>query len=256
VAVKLDHVAFGTRSRKAAIEAMEALGFAAPALGRCTWRIAGAEHAADSASVVFAGEYLDFIEIANERWAAYLATSPAFVRGFAPTALVFSGAPRTADLEPYPIVRRLEADPAAEVAYEFAPLGDGSLPLGWIADAGPHALRRPVWTSHPNTALGILAVHLHTTSPGDALRTFAAAPLACAAGAGADRVDVGTAQVRLVQNLGAVPAYIAAVVFRVASLATARRVVGERGVAFAERADGIEIDRAQGFGVAVAFAEA
>jgi len=187
MSVKLDHVAFGTRDRDETARVLESLGFAF-AFSRCEWTIAGMRHSADAVSCVFASEYLDFIEIADEGWKQRLASSQLHRRGSAPTAVVLSGlrpdrvhaesrSVGSSAPEPYAITRRLAGDGAAVACYEFLALPRSAQPFALVADASPDLLRRPEWTAHPNGAFGIAAVHLRVPSVSEAMASLSRPPL-------------------------------------------------------------------------------
>ena len=146
--IALDHVAFGASDRDAAAEALESLGFTCSAPSRCDWEVSGSRYSAEATCVVFAHQYLDFIEISDPKWDEHLSSSPVYRRGAAPTGVVLSGIQpvwahasmdggKPSRPEPYPITRRLRTDPPIEISYRFLPLQGMGLPLGLISDSSP-----------------------------------------------------------------------------------------------------------------------
>jgi hypothetical protein len=232
---RLDHVAFGVLDRAAASAAMACLGFTT-APSRCRWEIDGAPYSAAAASVVFAAEDLDLIEIADPRFAAHLARSPVHARGMAPTGVVLSGA--RPECPSYPITRELGGTPPVEIPYRYFTTGGRDLPFGAIADPAPEALRRREWTAHDNTALGIAEVHLRVPSVADARNALAGGV------PGSLRIDAGPAEEA---------AAVVALAIRVASLEAAERALARGGVTFARGPARLDVAPEQGFGTAFAF---
>ncbi len=277
--VVLDHVAFGARDREAAADAVEALGFTPSAPSRCDWESSGSHYSADATCVVFPHQYLDFIQISNPRWDEHLASSSVYARGTAPTGVVLSGIelePAYAriaggdppQLEPYPIMRRVEADPPFDIAYRFLPLERLGLPLGLISDSSPQALRRPDWLLHPNTAIGIATVHLRVPSVREGASRLAQEPLSLRSTTGLPEVVVGAARIRLHEEpsegyLRTVSQLLPrlenptllALEFHVASIEAAARILVSGAVRFTKALGTLEIDPDQGFGTGILFRE-
>lgn len=181
--VELDHLAFGCADVGATREDLERLGFSPTPLSSCSWLQDGAETSARSVSVVFAEQYLDFIEILDPRWRDHLTTSEVYGRGVAPSGIVVRGpAPaealstwraRGAEVdEPYEIVRDFEDGGVTQIHYEFLALRGSGLPLGLIRDTAPSAMRTQAWTSHPNGATGIRRLHLRVPSVAQSRRSL------------------------------------------------------------------------------------
>jgi len=266
--IQLDHIAFGIRSAASAAETLRALGFADGPFSSCAWEIAGEPYAADAVCCVFERTYLDLIEVSDAEWNAHLASSPVYSRGLAPTGVVLSGVdPRAASEhlggEPYWITRHLASDPPRAIGHEFLSLSSLKLPFGLVRDEAPGALRDVSPRAHPNTALGISAVHLRVASVAAVLARLEREPLAIPS---ATPLAIGSTQIWLHEDPRS--GYLARVAsllpqtrrpallaldFPVTSLEAAADVLQTRGVAFAASDDAISIEPGQGFGTGIVF---
>jgi hypothetical protein len=269
--IVLDHVAFGTSARSAATESIETLGFTPSPPSSCEWESHGERQSADAVCCVFDREYLDFITISTPEWLERLSSSSVYWRGLAPTGIVVSGAqPSTAaqhvNAKPYPIFRHLHVDPPSSISYESFPLASLGLPLGLIADSSPITLRRTSSLSHPNTALGVSAVHLRVASQPSALQALTHKPLSLPS---STTVRVGSARLHVHERPS--DPYLAhvyellphterpvllAVDYAVASLEVAAMALRRRGVGFSSTSRALSVNPDQGFGAGVIFSQA
>lgn len=180
LAAQLDHVPFGVVDLAAAGEMLRALGFV-PVLGRCSWSLGGRNFRAGSLSVMFADNYLDFIEIDTPGWRDHVSSSRLYGRGIAPSGIVFrcesvsgaSAAVGAAGLKfasAYRIERSVSGAEPEVMHYDIFNIKASALPLSFIRDSDPAAMRRPSWLDHPNTATGVRRVWLAAADPASARR--------------------------------------------------------------------------------------
>lgn len=251
-----------------AAEAVRALGFATSPFSSCEWQLAGTQHSADAVCCVFSNEYLDLIDVSSEQWEAHLESSAVYSRGLAPTGVVFSGpdlgvASEYLDAEPYSITRNLQVDPPRTIHYEFLSLASLRLPFGLIRDTSPNTLRDASTRVHPNTALGISAIHLGVASVSESLAQIARQPLllppATPATVGTTRLwlheaprDTYLARVLDLLPRTSRPALLA-LEFSVGSLEAAADTLQARGVEFTLSTDAVSVEPEQGFGTGIVF---
>jgi hypothetical protein len=170
--VQLDHIAFSVSDVIVSQAAWVELGFVADSLGTCRWRERDTVRSARCVSVVFATQYLDFIESRGRRATPSSEEPGLYRRGIFPSGFVLRADSledmlrhvRTLGIEPrapYEIERQLSAEPAATMRYRFSGLSRSAttLPVGAIEDLNAGALHRPEWLVHPNGATGIAGVH-------------------------------------------------------------------------------------------------
>lgn len=217
---------------------------------------------------MFSNDYLDLIAVSSEQWEAHLASSPVYSRGLAPTGVVFSGPELSAaseylDADPYSITRTLQVDPPRTIHYEFLSLAGLRLPFGLIRDTSPNTLRDASTRVHPNTALGISAIHLRVSSVSESLSQIAREPLLLPS---ATPAAVGTTQLWL--HEAPRDAYLAHVLdllprtsrpallaleFPIRSLEAAADTLQARGVKFTSSSDAVSVEPEQGFGTGIVF---
>jgi hypothetical protein len=173
MASKLDHIAFTVVDVIVAQRALREIGFAAGSLGVCRWHEGDTERSARCLSIVFAGQYLDFIESSGGPVNRPAEESGLRSRGIFPSGIILNAPSFEAALHdlralalvtraPYEIERRLAVEPDVAMRYRFFSLSRRAsmLPVGVIEDLAPDALRRPDRLLHPNGATSIAAVHL------------------------------------------------------------------------------------------------
>jgi hypothetical protein len=243
-------------------DALGALGFTPTDVGTCRWRLAGRAHQARALSVVFGGEYLDFIEIGALGWRDILRSSPVYARGMAPSGVVLScgslddardalSARGLAGGSAYGIVRELAGADPARIDYEIFSLAAPFASLAVIRDGAPGALRRERWLRHPNGARGVRRVDLRVPSREvwgpvvselDARLFVHEEPLDGYLGAVSRLLPRGER------------AALLCVEVEVADLDLARRRLETSGVPFQARGDAIEIRPEAGYGCGWVFA--
>jgi len=217
---------------------------------------------------VLSNEYLDLIDVSSEQWEAHLRSSAVYSRGLAPTGVVFSGPDPSAASEylqtkPYSITRNLRVDPPRAIHYEFLSLAGLRLPFGLIRDASPNTLRTASPRVHPNTALGISAIHLRVASVSESLAQIAREPLLLSS---ATPATVGTSHLwlheaprdtYLARVLDLLPRAnrpaLLALEFSVRSLEAAADTLQARGVEFAASSGAVSVEPEQGFGTGIVF---
>lgn len=247
----LDHVAFGVRNVGAIAESFGRIGFTATAPSRCAWDQGDGPMTSSSVSVMFAEQYLDFVEIDHPRWLEHLERSPLYGGRAAPSGIVLRGFTKEeirARGASYTITRTLEGASPSQVRYEFLSAPDSGLPLGLIFDAAPAAMRTPEWLTHPNTASAIRRLHLW-------------APANRRVADWIDLEAVGIERTALIQDdyLSRVAALapqmgrpsLLSIQIEVADLAAARAVLAGSGVGFDEDAGKLRIDPQEGLGLGV-----
>lgn len=134
----LDHVAFGASNVEHAAAGFRRLGFTPTHI----------------------------IEIDDPSWSEHLDRSALYGGILAPTGILLRGPPREEilrDPQSYEITRTVAAEPA-EMKYVLQPRPTTGLPMSWIHDDSPEAMRRDAWLEHANSAVAIKAVHLRVPS--------------------------------------------------------------------------------------------
>ena len=277
---EIDHIAFAAVRLESAREGFERLGFSPTARGRCTWSSAAGSFAAASYSVMFGRSYLDVIEHDDMRWQTHIDSSRLYGCGLAPSGIVL----RAGTIEevarrfdqrqigyfpPYDIERRVDGGTALTVRYRLLSLdrrASAGLPLAFIHDADPAAMRTPQWLSHGNSVSGLARVTVWVPDLVAATSALEAVVGAAAGGRAAARIGDDSPIVELVQDptdayLGAVAARLPvsdraallALTFRSDLDATAL-VLERHGVRWTELGPGrLGVDPDEGVGCGVVF---
>jgi hypothetical protein len=247
----LDHVSFGARNAAATGESFARLGFATTPVSTCSWDHGDGPMSSAAVCVVFASEYLDFVEIDHPEWLAHLDGSSVYRQGAAPSGVMLRGESRE-DLEARPgsyrIVRSLAGARPDRIEYQFCSAPDSGLPLGWIHDDAPGAMRSAAWTEHPNTATGIRRVHLRVPAL-DAIRVdFDAGAL----GIELHEAPTDDYLQRVARLLSVVDRpTLLSLEFEVRDLDAARRFLEAEQIAFDLQPDRLRVAPDAGFGVGI-----
>ena len=151
----LDHVAFGVRNVGAIAESFGRIGFTATAPSRCAWDQGDGPMTSSSVSVMFAEQYLDFVEIDHPRWLEHLERSPLYGGRAAPSGIVLRGFTKEeirARGASYTITRTLEGaspSPIWSMRPISSPRREGRASKSWVPrlDAKSFGCCETYWTS-------------------------------------------------------------------------------------------------------------
>jgi hypothetical protein len=275
----IDHIAFAATAVESARQGFARLGFSVSGRGRCRWNTAAGSFSAASYCVMFDQSYLDVIERADARWRGHVGGSRLYRRGLAPSGIVLRAssieeavrrldAARIGYLPPYDITRDLDGTAGPTMRYRLLGLDRGAaagLPLAFIHDSDPAAMRTPEWLQHPNGAIGLARVTLRVPDVGAAARALGA--LVDADGGPGAMARRGGSRIDLVRDPGAphlraiaalLPAAdhpaLLALTFRSAAIDATIGELRRHGVQWSELSPGrIAVDPEEGSGCGIEF---
>ena len=157
----------------------------------------------------------------------------------------------------------MQVEPPRSIHYQFLSLAGLRLPFGLIRDGSPKTLRAASPRVHPNTAVGISAIHMRVASVSESLAQVAREPLSLPsvtpATVGNTRLWLHEAprDAYLARVLGLLPEtsrpVLLALEFSVRSLEATADTLRQRGVKFSASTETVSVEPEQGFGAGIVF---